>query len=199
MSASTKRVQELLKVRPLDIEALGVELDCMGHGDRVAAVRSITGKQQAAIWDSAVGRITQLSDIVPDDVPPATEIIHEGKNSLPVFSSFQKRFCRPVDDHTVLYGYNEGFTRPLIGPGYFVAEYFDERGEVGVNYYKVPPHNARMAAGWPEVFPNEVGIQQFVFAKMIDYLRKVSNHVTIGRAYKHGTQTPNYFLLSRAD
>ena len=43
-----------------------------------------------------------------------------------------------------------------------------------------------------------MGIQQFVFAKMIDYLRKVSNHVTIGRAYKHGTQTPNYFLLSRA-
>ena len=38
-----------------------------------------------------------------------------------------------------------------------------------------------------------------VFAKMIDYLRKVSKHVTIGRAYKHGEETPNYFLLSRAD
>ena len=199
MSASTKRVQELLRVHPLDIEALGVELDSMSHGDRVAAVRSISGKQQAKLWESAVGRITLLTDIVPAEVPPATEIIHEGKNSLPVFSSFQKRFCRPMDDDTVLYGYNEGLTRPLIGPGYFVAEYFDERGEVGVNYYKVPPHNARVAAGWPEVFPNEVGIQQFVFAKMIDYLRKVSKHVTIGRAYKHGTQTPNYFLLSRAD
>ena len=199
MSASSKRVQDFLRASPLDIEGLGVELDAMNHGDRVAAVRGITGRQQAQIWSSAMGRITQLTDIVPAEVPPATEIIHEGKNSLPLFSSFQTRFCRPVDDDTVLYGYNEGLTRPLIGPGYFVAEYFDERGEVGVNYYKVPPHNAHVASGWPEVFPNEIGIQQFVFAKMIDYLRKVSRHVTIGRAYKHGEETPNYFLLSRAD
>ena len=199
MSASSKRVQDFLRVSPLDIEGLGAELDAMNHGDRVAAMRGISGKQQAQIWSSAMGRITQLTDIVPAEVPPATEIIHEGKNSLPLFTSFQKRFCRPVDDDTVLYGYNEGLTRPLIGPGYFVAEYFDERGEVGVNYYKVPPHNAHVASGWPEVFPNEIGIQQFVFAKMIDYLRKVSRHVTIGRAYKHGEETPNYFLLSRAD
>ena len=199
MSASTKRIQDLLKVSPFDIEQLGRELDSLSHSERVDAVRSISGKQQAQLWEAAVGRITQLTDIVPADIPAATEVIHEGKNSLPVFSAFQKRFCRPVDNDTVLYGYNEGLTRPVVGPGYFVAEYFDERGEVGVNYYKVPPHNARVAAGWPEIFPNEVGIQQFVFAKMIDYLRKVSNHVTIGRAYKHGEETPNYFLLSRAD
>ena len=41
-----------------------------------------------------------------------------------------------IKDADVLYGYNEGLLRPLIGPGYFVAEYVSSRGEVGINYYK---------------------------------------------------------------
>ena len=45
--------------------------------------------------------------------------------------------------------------------------------------------------------PNEKGLQMLVYAKMIDYPRKVSDHVTIGRAVKNGKETGNYFLLCR--
>ena len=40
----------------------------------------------------------------------------KGKNSLPLFTRFQKRFIRPTEDDSVLYGYNEGMTRAVVGP-----------------------------------------------------------------------------------
>ena len=199
MSQAIRLTQALLKSRQMDIELLGRELDAMTHVERVGAVQAINGRQQARIWDAAVGRVSRLTDIVPEYIPKDTEVIHEGKNSLPVFTRFQKRFIRPTEDDSVLYGYNEGMTRAVVGPGYFVAEFFEPRGEVGVNYYKVPPAGSRLARGWPTIKRNEEGIQQLVYSKMIDYLRKVSQHVTIGRAYKHGEETPNYFLLARTD
>ena len=128
---------------------------------------------------------------------PATEVINAGKNSLPVFSHFEKRFCRTADNPDVLYGYNEGSTRKFVGPGYFVASVDAERGEVAVNYYHVPPEDAALPEAWPAIKPNEKGVQKFVYAKMIDYLRKVSDHVTIGRADRNGKTTNNYFLLCR--
>ena len=199
MNHAQRITQALLKPRQIDIELLARELDAMTHVERVGAVHAMTGRQQARLWDAAIGRVSRLTDIVPDYIPRDTEVVHEGKNSLPLFTHFQKRFIRPTEDDSVLYGYNEGLTRPLIGPGYFVAEYFEPRGEVGVNYYKVPPAESRLASGWPKIKRNEDGIQQLVYSKMIDYLRKISTHVTIGCAYKHGQKTPNYFLLSRTD
>jgi hypothetical protein len=32
---------------------------------------------------------------------------------------------------------------------------------------------------------------------MVDYLRRVSQHVMIGRATRYGAELPNYFLLCR--
>lgn len=199
MTQSIRMTQALLKPEQIDIELFGRELNAMTHVERVRSVNAISGSQQARLWGAAVGRVSKLTDIVPSFIPEDTEVIHEGKNSLPVFTKFQKRFIRPTEDNSVLYGYNEGLTRPFIGPGYFVAEFFEPRGEVGVNYYKVPPQGSRLARGWPQIKRNEDGFQQLVYSKMIDYLRKISSHVTIGRAYKHGQKTPNYFLLSRMD
>ena len=88
-------------------------------------------------------------------------------------------------------------TRSVIGPGCFVAHHFADRDEVGVDYYQVPPDDAVLPDGWPRPVPNEKGLQMLVYAKMIDYLRKVSDHVTIGRAVKNGKETGNYFLLCR--
>jgi len=199
MTHAIRITQALLKPRQIDIELLGRELNAMTHVERVRAVHTMSGGQQARLWEAAVGRVSRLTDIVPEYIPRDTEVVHEGKNSLPLFTRFQKRFIRPTEDESVLYGYNEGLTRPVVGPGYFVAEYFEPRGEVGVNYYKVPPQGSRLARGWPQIRRNEEGLQQLVYSKMIDYLRKVSDHVTIGRAYKHGQKTPNYFLLARTD
>ncbi|MDA1267243.1 MAG: hypothetical protein O2816_19350 [Planctomycetota bacterium] len=135
---------------------------------------------------------------MPPGTPPATQVIHAGRNSLPVFTTFEKRFTRVEGRDDVLYGYNEGATRPLIGPGYFVAHFFADRGEIGVDYLQVPPTGALLPAGWPKIKPNTSGLQMLVYAGMVDYMRKVSSHVTIGRAYKKGTkELPHTFLLCR--
>ncbi len=191
-------MRQALKAKPLNLDALGEALNAMGSDEeRVAAIRTIGGGDQAKIWAAATGRSTSLEDIVPSSLEPATEVIHAGKNSLPVFSNFEKRFCRVDGRDDVLYGYNEGVTRSVIGPGCFVARLFEDRDEVGVDYYQVPPDDAALPDGWPRPVPNEKGLQVLVYSKMIDYLRKVSDHVTIGRAVKKGKETGNYFLLCR--
>lgn len=191
------KLKGLFNDEALDIDAIGQALDAMSASDRVAATRSLGGKLQARLWEAAAGRGATIADVVPEGVDPSIEVIHAGKNSLPVFTHFEKRFCRVPGDPSILYGYNEGAVRPVIGPGYFVVRWFEDRGEVGVDYYSVPPDDAALPAGWPAIQPNERGLQRLVYAKMIDYLRRVSSHVTIGRAYKKGAETGNYFLLCR--
>ncbi len=151
------------------------------------------------LWDACEGRGATLDAFVTTGTGTNVAVINAGKNSLPVFTHFEKRFFRPSDREDVLYGYNEGATRPLIGPGYFVAHYFEERGEVGIDYLNVPPREAVLPTGWPEVKPNEKGIQRFVYAGMIDFMRRVSEHVTVGRATKGGKDLPHTFLLCRCD
>ncbi len=197
MQTDTEKLHALVNAEPLDIDALATLFNALPATERVPAIRSLKKKHQVRIWEAAEGRSTCLEDIVPAEVGPAVEVINAGKNSLPLFTHFEKRFCRTAADASVLYGYNEGSTRKLIGPGYFVAAVDDERGEVGVNYYQVPPEGAALPEGWPAVKRNEKGVQRLVYAKMIDYLRKVSDHVTIGRAYRKGKITNNYFLLCR--
>ena len=72
-------------------------------------------------------------------MPPLTEVIHDGKNSLPLFSRFQKRFCRPASPlgDTELWGYNEQAMRVFTGPGYFVAHTPKERDLI-IDYSRVP-------------------------------------------------------------
>ncbi len=63
-----------------------------------------------------------------------------------------------------------------------------------VEYYSVPPDRLD---GAPKLARNDRGISTLVYGHMIDVLRRVSAHVTIGRAIKKGQETPNYFLLCR--
>lgn len=174
-------------------------LDRGTHESRVRWMKETSAADQALLWDMAIYGETSLDDLVPVHIPDGQEVIHEGYNSLPAFRDFQKRFCRPHPKADHLFGYNEGLTRPLIGPGFFVVDYFPERREVGVNYYKVPPRGSKVDPRWPAIKANEDGLQRFVYANMIDFLRKVSDHVTIGRAFKHHRAMPNYFLLCRED
>src|SRR5438309_9585698 len=87
----------------VDVRALGQWLDGLPAGERKAQVHALTGKQQAALFEAAKGaRPVALADFVPDEKPPLAEVIHDGKNSMPLFSSFQKRFCRPAAGATAL-------------------------------------------------------------------------------------------------
>jgi hypothetical protein len=181
------------------LQELAARLDAMSHGQRVAFVRAATGKTQAKLWAAAAGRRVALNDLVPEDLPAGTEAIHLGKNSLPLFSHFEKRFCRSADQSGLLFGYNEGVLRRWIGPGYFLAHTLTPGDGICVDYRQVPPSNAYLPHGWPPLQSNDVGAQRAVFGGMIDHLRRISSHVVIGRAEKHGKATANYFILCRAD
>ena len=92
------------------------------------------------------------------------------------------------------YGFNFQTLSPVTGPGYFVAQPSPERPEVLIDYTKVPDANP---PGWPDVRSNERGLSRFVYGFMVDTLRRVSEHVTIGSAARQGKDLGSWFLLCR--
>ena len=216
----SKTLRSMILEEGADLAGIGKYLDGLGHKRRLKAVTSLGARHMVALWNLAEAGAVTPGDIVPEGKSHSVTVRHFGKNSLPVMRRFEKRFCRlPVrdsdDDHSggdksggdksggdksggevVLWGYNESAARPLVGPGYFVCRNTpgDPRGEFVVDYYDVPPERPR---GWPPVKTNDRGISRMVYGYMHDFLRKVSSNVTIGRAYKNGRETGNYFVLCR--
>ena len=184
------------------IDEIGAYLDGLTPDHRRHEVRQLGRAEQGRLYDlaGAAPPIT-LEHFVPAATPPRTEVIHDGKNTLPVFQTFQKRFCRPAGGGERLFGYNEGATRPLLGPGFFVAHptagnpEWEHRGAIVVDYYLVP--DGEVAAGWPRVVPNTQGLQVLVYHQTRDYMRRVSAHVSIGAAAKHGKDMGARFVLCR--
>lgn len=186
------------------IHDIGTWLDGLSPAARLEACRGVGRGLQRQLFEKAgASAPLTLDDYVPEGVDPLREVIHEGRNTLPAFRLFQKRFCRPANGGEVLFGYNEGDTRKLIGPGYFVmrstAGAADEEalGSLVVDYTRVP--DGPVADGWPGVVPNSQGLQRFVYHNTRDYMRRVSAHVTIGAAYKKGKALGAWFILCRQD
>lgn len=181
-----------------EIGALAAWLDGLDAARRLEETRGLGPKAQRTLWRLCRGRVATLFDFVPKDRAAMQPVRHFGRNTLPAFTLFEKRFCRPPEgeDRSTLWGYNEGMTRPVVGPGYFVvrATEGDSRGESVIDYTRVPPNKP---AEWPAIRFNERGLSRFVYAGMLDFMRKVSAHVTIGRAYRKGRETPNCFVLCR--
>jgi hypothetical protein len=188
----------------LSIDAISSGLDALPDAERWEAIRRCDRDQQRRLFGLAAASDMRIDDLVPG-AAPLEEVIHSGVNTLPVpwaLRRFEKRFCRAEDDANVLFGYNEGPLRRIIGPGYFVARdnahaEWAERGGVVVDYWKVP--DGRVAVGWPRIIPNEQGLQRNVYAHTRDFLRRLSAHVTIGMATKDDQPIDHYFLLCRRD
>ncbi len=179
-----------------DLLELGRRLDALGSDARVRLVRSLSGSAQAKLYEAAKGvRKMRLDDLVPADVPALQEVVHEGKNSLPLFTHFAKVFCRPKGDGQEVWGYNRsgGFVQTVVGPGYFVA-YEGPGDEVLIDYTRLPKGKV---ASWPEILSNHDRLSRFVYAGMIDALRGVSSHVSVGRAIRNGKVQDNWFVLCR--
>ena len=188
------RFRDLVRGEPPDRRAIAAFLDGLSHVERVDAMHALGGARLQARLYAAVAdapRVT-LTDLVPPDAPPLREVIFEGKNSLPAFTLFQKRFCRPSTGRGELWGYNHQALAWLTGPGYFVVH--DDRDGAAIDYRQVPPGQPPT---WPEVRPNHRGFSRFVYHDMVDYLRRVSADVFIGRAHRGGKPRANYFLLCR--
>lgn len=179
------------------IESIAEALDQLSPEDRVVQSRSLGPKDQKKLWNLCEGRAVTLEQIVPENRVGQT-VRHLGRNTLPAFKIFEKRFMRASAEQVDLWGYNEGPTRKLVGPGYFICRQSDQKeiGSIVVDYEKLP---TEAPEGWPAIKPNEAGVSRLVYAYMHDYLRKVSEHVTIGRAYRKGKESPNYFTLCRWD
>lgn len=189
-------IRDYFDAQRLDMPALSLWLNGLSHAERLAAVRALSGKDQKRLFEAAGGfKPLTLKDLVPEDRGALEPVIHHGKNSLPLFSDFQKRFCRAGAGAHELWGYNEQAMRWATGPGYFVTTEGPD-GELLVDYTKTP---GGKAAGWPDIKSNRRGISFFVFNNLLDRLRGVSKHVTIGIATKGGKPMGQYFVLCRED
>lgn len=176
-------------------------LDDLSSEDRVSAIRSIGAKEQHKLYDAADGFApVRLTELVSVDVPDLGTVRHYGKNSLPLFSEFEKRFSRPPGQDpgkpAELMGFNFQTMSPITGPGYFMATEDEQRGEVLVDYRRLPDCHP---TDWPEIRSNEKGIGRLVYGFMVDTLRRVSEHVTIGSASRGGKDLGNWFVLCREE
>jgi hypothetical protein len=180
-------------------------LDGLTHAARLKALSTTTRTDQRALYEAArESPPLTLDFFVPAGTPPRVAVHHKGRNSLPLpspFRFFEKRFARPEDGSARLFGYNEGATRPWIGPGFFVAiptagkPAWEPRGAVVIDYFQVP--DGPVPGGWPKVVPNSKGVQRFVYQGTRDYMRRVSRDVSIGAVFKGEKALDHYFTLCR--
>ncbi|MFA6033147.1 MAG: hypothetical protein WC889_09635 [Myxococcota bacterium] len=193
---STEMALELKKLimdSGVKMQAVSDLLDGLPHDERVAAVRSLCKKQLSALWTKAdlFGELT-LDFYVPAATPPMTEVRHFGKNSLPMFTIFEKRFFRLND--TEIGGANFNDISWLTGPGYYVAAEDKNRKELVIDYRKYPDTKPE---GWPKIKSNTSGISTLVYGNMVDITRRVSAHVSIGSATNGGKDMGAWFMLCR--
>jgi len=197
-------VRELLgRIGASSIDVAGIArlLDSLGHEERVAAVCALGRGAQRRLYRAVEGfRPLRLADLVPPSAGDLKPVRHFGRNTLPAFTRFEKRFCRPSGadpGHPAeLYGGNFQPLARLTGPGYFVAREDPDRPEVWIDYHRVP---AERPEGWPALRSNERGPARLVYGFMLDTLRGVSEHVSIGSAARRGRDLGSWFVLCRQD
>ena len=115
--------------------------------------------------------------------------------------------CRPDAGTNHLMGYNEYRSKGWLGPGYFElmptapdSGYPENRGAYVVDYYRVP--SGQTPHGWPAAQSNTKGLSRFVYGGTRDYLRRVSDHVSVGRPFQGDSDDRELdfsFVLCRKD
>jgi hypothetical protein len=192
-------LKNLITGKSVDLERLSKDLDELGHPGRLWAINQWTRPIQALLYEAAKGfhKVT-LDDFVPPDLGPLVEVIHDGKNTLPGHTHFQKRFCKPKDDtkKDMLWGYNHQSLSGVTGPGYFVTHAASDEGEVDIDYTQIPPEKPD---AWPSILPNSARLGRFVYYGMVDVMRGISKNVSIGRARKAKGWMDAWFVLVRED
>ena len=179
-------------IDPTDIAR---QLDAMDHTHRLRELHQLDGPAQAQLFEAARGaRPLSLQSMVPASTPPMREVRHPGRNSLPAFRSFAKVFCSPRPGEAELWGYNHtgALLSHCVGPGYYVA--YEQDDELLIDYTLVPEDKPE---SWPRILPNHARLSRFVYHGMVDVLRGVSEHISVGRAMRAGKMTDNWFVLCR--
>ena len=186
-------VTTLLQSAATTLAELAAHLDALDAESRVREIRDMPGQLQQRVWELAAGAAPFTLD---DLVPPADggQVVLAGKNSLPMFTWFEKRFAR-VGGKVV--GYNFQSMSWVTGPGYFTcvpAPQPERQKEVLIDYTQVP---SEKLAEWPAIKSNSGGFSRLVYHNLHDYLRRVSRDVVIGEATRMGKPMNSWFLISR--
>lgn len=165
------------------IDALAARLDAATHDERVAWMRTLTGRQMSDLFRRCDGRAVTLDDVLLGGDGPMR---CEGKNGLSAFNAFAKVFAR-VDGKGVGYNANSALATWFAGPGHYVA--YDaapgtdgKPGEVVIDYRVLPE---KTHDSFPPLRSNNRPIGPvIVYGHMYDLLRSVSRDVFIGDSYR---------------
>jgi hypothetical protein len=186
-------VTSLLEAATITLAEVAAHLDVLDAEARVRQIRDMPGRLQERVWQLAVEAAPfTLEDLVPPD--HSGHVILAGKNSLPMFTWFEKRFAR-VGGNVI--GYNHQTMSWITGPGFFTcvpAPQPERKKEVLIDYTQVP---AEKLPEWPAIKRNSSGFSRFVYHNLHDYLRRVSRDVVIGEATRMGKPMDSYFMISR--
>lgn len=197
-------LEKMIRDTRVPIDEICAFLDALPPKYRLSAIYDLPSSLLGPLYEKAASSApVSLSFYVPEGRPPLTEVIHHGRNTLPVFQRFQKVFCKPSQgSETQLIGYNQsGLASKLIGPGYYVAYEttrgtdWNRLGSVVIDYFQIP--TGEVAPGWPPIQPNSQGLQAFVYHRTRDFMRRVSSHVSIGAAWKDKKALGVFFILCR--
>src|SRR5579862_2638251 len=83
---------------------LAAHLDGLDAQERVRQSRGLSAKAQKRLWQvCADAPVFTLDDLIPSSIPDGQTVIYAGKNSLALFTIFEKRFTRRGG---VVVGYN---------------------------------------------------------------------------------------------
>lgn len=184
---------ELLIGSGADAQALATYLDGLDPQHRVEEVQGLPGAALPALYERCEkAPPLKLEDMVPAVTPDRQQVIFAGRNNLPLFTKFEKRFARTEKGQII--GYNHQTMAAFTGPGYFVVEPAGD--ELVIDYTQLPVQEDA-PTDWPVIKPNNRGLSHFVYKNMKDYCRRVSRDVVIGHATKLGESLPHYFVLAR--
>ena len=189
-------LKELLNKPGVTLLELQQHLSGLPGEEQVRQATDLARAHHALLWRLAAevvapGQEIQETDLVPPEAPPLSPVAFQGQNNQPLYRAFQKVFYRTTAGEVA--GYNVSDAAWFAGPGYYLVR----SGPAGlfIDYTAVPEERPE---GWPQITRNEAGLSRFVYGHMQDYLRRVHGRIFIGRAYRKGRETNNYFVLARA-
>lgn len=186
-------LNDLLNKPGTTAEDLQKHLASLPGDQRVREATSVDRKHQQKLWElSNKTDVIKLDEVVPADKKVLEPVPFEGQNNQPLYRMFKKVFYRTSSGQIA--GYNESDAAWFAGPGYYLLK-SDDAGTY-VDYTELPTEKP---ASWPPIKDNTAGFSTLVYGNMKDYLRRVHAKIFIGRAYKKGRATPNYFVLARPE
>ncbi len=184
-------LRTLLDQKNVTLQQIRDHLTPLPREERIRQALDLKRGQMKLLWTlTENSERLRMDEIVPPDSKPLEPVPFEGLNNQPIYRYFQKVMYRTPDGKIA--GYNNSDAAWFAGPGYYIMNENDKG--MFVDYTQIPKEKP---ASWPPIKENTEGLSQFVYGNMHDYLRRIHDLFIIGRAYRHGKESGNYFILIR--